>query len=188
VTTETKARIGFGLGGLLLGGLILYGILGLFSRAEDEDRPPIIVRGGSIIFQSGDPGSDDTDERDGRPWAKYGGDWQPDHPRGKGMKWMSVRVLGSSCPVLSMTRRITLTYRASDGTETEFVISPKPRPMSGTPAPAITGPLEIGDTGDNPTLVFGTPDEGRISRIRFQAQGSGNVQCEDPQDLKIWQH
>jgi hypothetical protein len=69
---ERKAwsLIGMALGGAL--GWIAHLIFG--KRIGDDDRPPIIVRGGSITF-----------EHD-RGWAEHGGNWRPDHDTGKPVK------------------------------------------------------------------------------------------------------
>jgi hypothetical protein len=189
---ETTKKFGYAVGGLIVGGLLAYAALQTMDRAEDEDRPPIIVRGGSIIFQSGDPESSDSDERPGKPWLQDGaGDWQPDQPSGKKSKWFSIAIRGAvQCPALSMTKEVTVTYTAADNTESRFTFTFKERPTSTrSPAPAIRGTgLTVDNSGANQTLTYGTAGQGRISRVQFQGQGVGNVNCADPVSLKIWAH
>lgn len=46
----------------------------------EEDRPPVIVRGGSLIFQSGD----EITSRKGSPWTQVQeGTWTPHQPHGR---------------------------------------------------------------------------------------------------------
>lgn len=173
---DTRTRIVYAVGGLILGGLLAFGAMRYFASAEDEERPPIIVKGGSLIFQSE------------RAWQQVGGDWQPDQKNGRRTNGFSVSIQGpdTTCPLLSTTKELTLTFRDANGTEREFRISRKPRPGSGTDAPAVTGPdLIVDNSASSPTLTYGTHDQGAIIRVRFQAQGIGNVECV-PQSLIVW--
>ena len=188
---NAKANVAYAAAGLIVGGLLVYGALSS-TRADDEERPPIIVRGGSLIFESGDATSTDPAEKTGKPWTQVGSDWQPDHGNGNKTKWFSVELRGgnpSLCPGLSMTKQLTIVYQASSGgAETSFVLSTKPRPAgSKAPAPAISGSgLTASNTGQNPTLTYGTPGQGSIARIQFQGLGA-NVNCPAPSGARIWQ-
>lgn len=181
---ENAKRAGYAAAGLLAGGLLGYALAG----AEDEDRPPIIVKGGSLIFESGDVDGD-ADEKTGKPWKQVGSDWQPDHKEGKKTQWFSVAIRGGSgsCPALSMTREVNVFYEVQ-GTETAFRLMIKPRGPNKGPAPAIVGSgLTQGGTSTNPQLVFGTAGQGSFKRVQFSAQGVGSVTCNGPSTLKIWQ-
>lgn len=173
-----------------MGGLLVLGAVTLLDHHEDEERPPIIVKNGSLIFESGDSKSEDPEEKTGKPWHEVGNEWQPDHPEGKKVKWFSVGVQGpGGCPALAMTKQVTVTYKNADGTETDFVIKMSPRGPGGTDSPAIAGgTLTANNSIANPTLTYGTAGQGAISRVRFQGQGIGNVECPDPISLRIWQH
>jgi hypothetical protein len=62
-------------GTVVLVGLVLFVLK--WVRADD-DRPPIIVRGGSVVFELQlIPG-----ETASRDWVPDGGDWTPDQPNG----------------------------------------------------------------------------------------------------------
>ena len=183
--SENLKRAGFAVLGLA-GGFALGLLVG--AGAEDEDRPPIIVKGGSLIFQSGDPDGA-SDEKAGKSWKQVGGDWQPDHDNGKKTNWFSVAIRGGSgsCPALSMTRELTVTYEAQ-GLESNFRVTIKPRGPNKGAAPAIVGSgFTEGGNSNNPQLIFGNTGEGSIKRVQFNAQGSGSVTCNGPSSLKIWQ-
>ena len=82
-----------------------------------------------------------------------------------------------------------IVYQASSGgAETAFVLSTKPRPAgSQANAPAIADAgLTADNTGQNPTLTYGTPGQGSIARIEFQGLGA-NVNCPAPSGARIWQ-
>jgi hypothetical protein len=63
-------------------GILLYSCLSLSTCGptikgldnHEEDRPPIVVKGGSIILEHADKKT---------PWKGGGRKWQPDHNRGK---------------------------------------------------------------------------------------------------------
>lgn len=179
-------KLGYLFGGALLAGALILGYQAITGgRAEDEDRPPIIVRGGSLIFQSGDPEDDDPVYKNGKPWVQVGSDWQPDHREAKALKWFSVQLTASdptTCPILSMTKEVTIAFG-----DVTFVITSKGRPGSGTAAPTIVGSgLQKGGTSQNPQLIYN--GSGSITSVRFRGQGVGNVVCTTASSLKIWQH
>ena len=186
--SENAQKAGFAAVGFIAGTLLGYSITG--TRDYDEDRPPIIVRGGSLIFQSGDPDSSEAEEKAGKPWKQVGTDWQPDQDYGKKTSWFSVAIRGgsNSCPALSMTREVRLVYADAGGTETTFALRVKPRGPNKPNAPAIEGSgLATGGTAANPQLIHGTAGEGTFKRVSFSAQGTGAVSCNDPVSVKIWQ-
>lgn len=180
----------WGIGGLILGAVIGFTVAQTLTEPpEDEDRPPIIVKNGSLIFESGDVNSNDPEEKPGKPWKQVGSDWQPDHDRGKGAKRLIVAIQGgeqSTCPGLSMTKSVTVTYTSAQGVASNFEISLKPRRSKGTNAPAIAGNgLSPGGTAENPQLVFDAGGTGVLTRVRFSG-GSGAVDCLHASGLKIW--
>jgi hypothetical protein len=162
------------------------------GEGEDEERPPIIVRNGSLIFESGDAASNDPEEKTGKPWKQVDGSWQPDHNKGKKTKWFVVTIQGGTsgaCPGAGMTQEIVITY-TKDSTDTKFTIKPKGRNNGGNgpKAPAIetTATLQQGGSSANPQLIF-DPVGGAISNVSFQSAIGENANCMRPQSLKIWQ-
>ena len=185
--SENATRAGIAAAGLIGGALLGYAV---GSRAADDDRPPIIVKGGSLIFQSGDPNSSEQEEKQGKPWKQVGNDWQPDHDDGKKTTWFSVAISGGSgsCPTLSMTREVRFVYADAQGNETTFALRTKPRGPNKPNAPAIEGSgLTTGGTSANPQLIYGTAGQGTFKRVSFSAQGSGSVLCNEPSSVKVWQ-
>ena len=97
-TVLKNESVACGVGGFLTGALV-GGVLAykrLFDAPEDDDRPPIIVKGGSLIFQSGDPRiTGDPKVAKGKPWTLYNGEWQPKHDNGKKTKWFFLELTKS---------------------------------------------------------------------------------------------
>jgi hypothetical protein len=178
--------------GAIAAGLIAGALWTLTTEADDEERPPIIVRGGSLIFEGGDANSSDPAEQKGKPWTQVGSDWQPDHPHGIPVTKFTLALRGGNaqlCPALERTRDVAVTYKAPDGTESTFNITTKPRPGSGgKPAPTIVGSgLSPSGTSANPQLTFGISGQGEITHVRFSGI-SGNVDCPAPiTSVKVWQ-
>jgi hypothetical protein len=164
---------------------------GIRGEGEDEERPPIIVKNGSLIFESGDASSTDSDEKKGKPWKRTGNDWQPDHQKAKKSKWFAVSITGGSgtaCPAFAMTQEVVIKYKETGGAESTFYLKAKDR-GNGAKAPTIEGQnLAVQDnTSDNPKLVFGTAGGGAMSNVSFTAAAGGDANCTSPTSLKIWQ-
>ena len=87
---------------------------------DDDDRPPVIVRNGSAIFQGGDPAVPSK----WKDWSKdiLGNQWKPDHPKGKPVERFDVTFVNvpapSTCatPVLQGTE-VQLEYLSATGAE-----------------------------------------------------------------------
>ena len=69
----------------------------------DDERPPIIVRGGSLVIQSGDEKSSNPKHRIGKKWKKDGKDWKQIHDNGKHVARYPVSFQGggASCTRIS---------------------------------------------------------------------------------------
>ena len=83
----------------------------------NEDRPPIIVQGGSLVIQSGDPKSSNPKHRKGKPWLKDGAHWKQKHDNGKDVKTYSVSFQGGggSCgPTFATEVRVTYQLKSGD--------------------------------------------------------------------------
>ena len=197
-TTGTK--ITYFAAGAVIAGVVVAGVFSAISGGDDEERPPIIVRGGSIIFESGDKNSNKPKEKKGKKWAHAGSDWQPDQPHGIAISDLTVAIRGgnqSSCPALdrvpgnppTAAPEVTVTYRVGQ-TDSSFKITLAPDANNAKKyVPTIIGSnmRQENDTSDNPQLVFGNHGEGEISRVQFRGQ-SGDVNCQGPiTSLKVWQ-
>ena len=187
--TTATTKVAYFTAGALIAGLVAAAVFSRILSGDDEERPPIIVRGGSLIFQSGDAGTQ------GKSWMPVGSDWQPDHLRGVPVSMFTVRIQGggsiAACPSMERTREIAVTY-AEGGQSSVFRFQIKPRPHgSGKPAPAIVGSglRSEAATPGNPQIVFGEHGKGEITRVQYNALGStGTVDCQGPiTSLLVWQ-
>jgi len=208
VSEKTVTKVAYFAAGTLVAGLLAATLVVLTKGADDEERPPIIVRGGSLIFESGDK-SGKPKHKKGKLWiaGAAGTDWQPDHDDGISVVDFTIAISGgdpASCPTMDRVDGdltappelplITVTYTV-DGTATDFTLTIKPDQKKPTKkwSPTVVGSnmrLE-NDTTDNPQLVFGDHQKGEISRVRFRGQ-NGDVDCKSSTtsritSLKIWQ-
>ena len=114
--------------GVIAGAAIGFGalLLWLFKRRrEDEDRPAMTVKNGSIVF-----GFEDSD----LVWEDGGGGtWEPDQDDGKDVKLFVATVTGADgkCPDL-VGEKLTLTFTDESATPREqrfmvFVAGHKPK-------------------------------------------------------------
>ena len=124
--------------------------VGSGTRIGDEDRPPIIVKNGSIQFETS------------RGWADDGGAWKPDHNEGKPVREFVAAISnaidssGNPCPRLSGVQFI-ITYALSEASSTDFHVI-----LAGR-EPKIPKGL-LNHSGNS--LTYGTAGAGRIGAIR----------------------
>jgi hypothetical protein len=182
---STGTKLLYALGGTAVGALGAY--LLLHKGDEDqEDRPPILVRDGSLVFESGDPQSHDPTEKTGKAWIDDGEDWQPEHPEGKGTKWFVVEITStdSSRPSLLMAKKIEIIYEDNS----RFVIEAKRRIKGGGRAPTISGPLlQKSGTQANPQLIYDAMGHGKISKIMFTPRTGPKLEYPSVTPMRIWQ-
>lgn len=177
----------YGIGGAVIGGVVGY-LLDHHEGDDDEDRPPILVKDGSLYFISGDDAAGESGEKQGKPWKDKDDDWQPDHPAGKATKWFVVEISppASGCPAISMTKKITITYGMH-----KFVVEAKPEfGGKGKKVPTITSPyLKRDGSADNPALVHDKGSSGKISKVEFKTKDGEDVSCSPASlnFLRIWQ-
>ena len=155
--------------------LATLGPLQKVLSGEDEERPPIIVRGGSVIFESGEGA------KKGKKWKKVNDDWQPDHGNGIPVNKFRVAIQGSDaeCPPLQLTRELSITYTDEQGVSSIFFITTKARNGNGSPAPTIVTDQkldDLGNSGDYPKLTYGTDKNGSITHVKFSGIG-GQFDC-----------
>jgi hypothetical protein len=182
-------KVAYFTAGALAAGLIVGAVSLLTPTAEDEERPPIIVRGGSLIFQDGDPNG--SGEPGGVDWIQVGNDYQPNQPNGIRVSKFTVQLRGGTpgqCPAVERTREFTVTYKEGENAPVTFRVFTKGRPGgSGGPAPTVGGTdLQI-DQANRKLLSYGQHGKGDITRIQFTGIG-GNVDCQGPGiSAKVWQ-
>ncbi len=89
--TEQTRRIAYAASGLAIGGLIVFAALN--TSAPEDDRPPIIVRGGSLYFDNGVP-----NDRPGKAWKRVEGaeEYYIDQQHGKPVRLFQVYFVGGT--------------------------------------------------------------------------------------------
>jgi len=158
----------------LLGGLSFFP-----ASADDEERPPIIVRGGSVTFES----SEDLTTKP-KKWKQVKKDWQPDQKHGIPVASFAVAIdpVTVSCPSSDITHELLVIYTDENNKPSTFLISTRPRDgKKGPPAPAIVTDQELtlDNAANHPTLTYGTAQTGSISEVKFTGIG-GPVDCKGP--------
>lgn len=114
--------------------LIIAGVGGLAIAActntvySDEDRPPIVVKNGSIIFEN---------DRDWVPGATRA--WTLDQPKGKAVTTFDVSFKSVSCASTSGTVVTIIRTSAGGQTQTYKVI----RTGGSRPEPLINAPVDM---------------------------------------------
>lgn len=144
--------------------------------AEDEDRPPIIVKSGSLIFENGDDA-----QNQGKPWHEPNAkqEWQLDHPKGRPTKQFHAIFVGGTgdCAPKYITEAVIYyKYMKDQNEETaQFTVTTRQRsPQGGTKAPAILGADLVKDnSGYIKTLKF--DQAGTIDRVT-----AGGATCTAP--------
>ncbi|HXG57027.1 MAG TPA: hypothetical protein VNJ03_16735 [Vicinamibacterales bacterium] len=177
--------------GVLTGAAVMYSFQQ--PSVEDDDRPPIIVRGGSLIFESGDT----KKSKPGKPWRKEtvtdsAGQsevqWKPDHEKARSVGLFVVSfengtdASGATC-VSEFLPELTVIYDHDGEAGTpaiRYLISRRPRNNgNGTMAPTViqTAPLTEDNTSvpDYPTLTL-TGTETKIA-IEYTRANGQTVVC-----------
>jgi hypothetical protein len=156
--------------------------IGLFFTvgSGDQDRPPIIVRGGSIYLDGGTP-------TDWKPWQEHGNKktWQPDQSHGASTKNFAVTVSNSNgpaaptspCPALPIIgTTVTIEYTTNAGVKSNLRIG---RADSGSKkVPQVDAPADLTRTpgsGSTPDRITYDPGAGYISNVTI-VDDSGNQQ------------
>ena len=151
------------------------------ALAGDDDRPPIIVRNGSVIFDGGDPKGD---PKTWKAWKKdiLGEQWKPDHDNGRKVREYQVSYSGFSNPPACTTtttsgQEVLVDYTTSGGTVTmKMYIQVKIGfPGFGKREPKIDSSPNVltmtpGTSTSPPDLSFGNPNEGYVSKVTVDSQ------------------
>jgi len=150
---------------------VLALIYGIVSKGKD-DRPPIIVKGGSIDF-GGCP-----DLAGKKPWIKdlIGNHWKPNHRAGGDTGAFEVTFVtgGHECKPTSLSSSITgnevaVTYSALDPTtgqsvDTVFTFTKVRYFWLFRHEPKLNAPVSLSQL-DPATLTFGSPQQGAITKL-----------------------
>ena len=100
--------------GAIVGAVVAYFLI---RKAPRADRPPIIVKGGSLIIEN-----DPTNGHVG--WREEGSDWVPDQEDGNDVHYLRVELLAGSSKCdfpIDRAEKLEITYRR-DGREKKFKI------------------------------------------------------------------
>lgn len=151
--------------------------------ARDEERPPIIVRGGSLVIQSGDEKSSNPKHKKGKPWldAKDKKLWKQKHDNGKHVATYSVSFQGGggTCSPTFATE-VHVTYELTSGGTVEVTIGREKVANGKEMEPFVRSTKEL--TADNereqPTLTL--PLGGKITSI-----SAGGKVCSNPVSAKL---
>lgn len=172
------------LAALLVGGL---GVMGYSRSAEasgapmmagDEDRPPIIVKGGSLTFQSGTP------KRPGKPWKKVDPankkKWDQNHGNGKNVTLFQLYFVGGTGSCAPQTAaEFTVNYdHDKDGK------SPRPYVVSINTTGPDRGPMISSDYLDqdqtDANKLAATPATGDLLNVTI-----GSSVCTQPKEVWV---
>ena len=154
--------------------VILYwdGGLGFQSGGGGNDRPPIIVRDGSIIFDGGEPSRS-------KPWSRdtFLGEWKPDHPDGPPVKEFRVTFAGMTPPAGCSSpltgAAVLVDYSIADGNgsrvDATFNVHIRKKNLFGKPEPKIdpagASLAQLPASSAPPAIFYGQTVAGWISRV-----------------------
>lgn len=177
---------------------LCWGVLGLFTggalafrflRFDDEDRPPIVVKGGSLYFISGDKKNGNPHFKYGKPWVHHQGAWKPKHDRGKKVTHFVVDLYPTNHTESSP--KLPVTYKTEALTIKQGIAAIQVRieagPGNGRPAPALDGPLQAGASGANPEVVYHHDGSDTIDLVTFTTLEGAAISYEKPALVYIWQ-
>jgi hypothetical protein len=148
--------------------------------AGDEDRPPIVVRSGSIKVDGGESNSANW-----KPWKQKGADkkqWLPDHGNGASATNFSVTIANangasapsSPCPSLPMVgTKVMVEYTTDGGAKSQLVVDLDPQ--GSKLIPQVTAPLDMTQnpgSGNTPDQIVYDPGAGFISNVTVSDGGA----------------
>ena len=178
-------------------GVIAVGAVVCASRAmaflsreySDEDRPPIIVRGGSLYFISGDAYHSKNEFKYGKQWVHHSQGWKPKHDKGKSVNFFVVDVYPSDHT--QKTPKPPTTYKTEELTVKQgivpFTVTIHEGPGNSKPSPAIIGPLKPGGSAANPALIYEHEGSKTIDSVSFITLENHSVSHTNPAEVRIWQ-
>jgi hypothetical protein len=169
----------------VLAALALYGFFGrgTLGDGDDEDRPPIVVKNGTLEFHI------KNDKHDVKWKSKKDdddGSWRPEHPKGKGVSKFVIAIVATSsegCPSLSLTEKITVGFNGA-----EYVIDPRKR-KNGNGANEVavsSGATDITRKTDYMLEVAATKQMEYVKFTAIEGTSSKDINCDKATELKVW--
>jgi hypothetical protein len=176
---------------LLIGGAVIAvaaSVLTTFVasiiRSGDEDRPPIVVRDGSVKIDGGEANSTNW-----KPWKQHGSkkQWQPDHGNGASTANYSVTIANangaaapsSPCPSLPIVgTKVTVEYTTDAGAKSQVVVSLDTSGSKRIPqVDAQADMTQNAGTGNTPDQIVYDPGAGSISNVTVSNDTGGQQMC-----------
>jgi hypothetical protein len=178
VSTRAKVTIAVVSAGILVAAATAYLKLG----AGDEDRPPIIVRSGSVTIEGGDP----LDAQHWKKWVSAGDKrhYNPDHNNGAKVKYFAVQIANAdnsaqspACPALPVLGTVvSVEYTLTNGNSPVGVVHVS---KDINDAPLVDLPTEVSPmdgSGSTPPRLTYDPGAGWISQVSVSLpNGLGTV-------------
>jgi hypothetical protein len=179
--TESGKRVAYAVGGAIAGALLLWGA-SEFLGSDDEDRPPIIVKNGSLVFQSG------TEPRPGKSWKAQGNrNWQTNHGNGKRVSTFQLYFIGGKVkdsddpcrPTTATDFTVKLDHDGNSATDPiDYQVTR--RPDGKKAAPTVIGDNLTPDTTDSTKLVAPSTNGGMIASVVVP-----DFECQNPQEVWV---
>lgn len=160
----------------------------------DEDRPPIIVRDGSAIFEGGDQENPHKGKKDWKTTSNGTAPppyrWRPDHDKGASVVKFTVMVAGfdpDHCPQSTLPGDdVDIEYTPSVGAPTHLHVVHAPDPSGKKDEPQVVSPTDLPIVTPTPAttttttvtsglpqqLVYDQGNKGWISNVTV-----GGVSC-----------
>jgi hypothetical protein len=174
-----------------LAGFVVGSILSwLYAWAtQREERPPIIVRGGSLYFTSGDRNSKKPEHAKGKQWKQRKSGWEPKHAKGRDISCFVVDLYPEDHTEKSPKQPETYKTKALTVTQlgVEFEVSIR-TDGDGNEAPAVFGPVQPVGGGPNWTLASDRTESRQITDVSFVTLEGHRVVYRTPALVVIWQH
>ena len=152
---------------------LAFGLLKFLSDSE-EDRPPIIVRSGSLTIDNGDRSGP---HNQWKKWKQESSNrWKPNHGNGANVTGLAVRVTGgggSGCVVAFNAERVEVDY--SQGTTNPAVVVSYAAVTTGKKEPLIDSSVSMSimpETSTLPERLEFNPGAGFVSQMRAFTTGS----------------
>lgn len=136
------------------GALYVAGSL-LLQSDDDEDRPPIIVKNGSMTVEVDDA----------HPWRKdlIGRQWKPEHSNGRKVDRFDVSFTDApECTAMSGSE-VSITYTEANGEVRVFTFTRKKKHGIGKREPKFESPVDMVEGNPQSRLTY--PVNGRITSV-----------------------
>lgn len=171
-------------------GVAIGGLVGILS-SDDDDRPVIVVRNGSTIFDGGDAQDHFKHWKDWEMDSTDGKEWKPNHPNGAPVRSFSVVMVGfdttspSNCANILSGQDVIVSVSNGQVTETLNVVNRLHlgmKPPFAKHVPVIRAPSALTAAAQTPTApgTLTYPNIGSITSVKvdtttctFPAQSPG---------------